>query len=345
MKLLPTVLFMLCLSQSLSNAAQIKESDSPLCELSLEGKIEKGDTNRIKALLDSTPALKLKKGNDSYHLCMNSDGGEYEEALRFIKYNTREYGRISTVIDRGARCYSACAFEFMFGNYSEGNAPGFPSRKLHGLGKLGFHSPAIEPSNPSYNREIVAREYRNGIRAIADLLEYDVEDRFPKSLLIEALKIGVSSEFFYVDTVGKASSAEIELIGIKSPKQLSAQMLELACFTKTYRREFQTMTRWGDGEQPVSTSKASSRPISFVNRGHRAVFKGFGQEQAWNCVVDAYDAGSKGLFIHITFAEQLDNGKVPKPGQLEEMVKQGWPKTDPIWYAYGPSKRLTDIAQ
>jgi hypothetical protein len=329
-------------------AAQIGKSNSPLCEFALEGKIEKGDVDRIKQFRQLTPALKFKKGNDSHHICLHSEGGDYEEALRVIKYNTREYGRLSTVIDKGADCFSACAFIFMFGNYSEGNAPGYIARKLHPLGRLGFHSPSIEPGGNNYEREVVAREYRNGIRAIANLLEYDLEDRFPKNLLIEALKIGDAGKFFYVDTVAKVSSSEVELVGFRPPAQLNAQMLELACFSKTYRREFQTMSRWdliGDQDVRVEVSKAPPRTISFVNRRHRAIFRNFGQEQSGYCVVDAYDSGSKGLFIHVAFTEHINDPRVPKPDHLEAMVKQGGRAGDPIWYAFGPTKRLADIAQ
>jgi hypothetical protein len=321
-------------------SAQIGPSRNSLCDFAFNGEIVSGDLDRLK---QASP-------QPNQRLCLNSPGGDYDEALRIIK-SFRDTFSLGTVVDKGAECDSACAFIFMFGTLNEGDGMVSRSRKLHTLGKLGFHSPRINPAGEIYSDVELAKQYRNGIMAITNILEADWNNMFPKSLLIEALRIDSPSKFFYVDTVGKVAAADIELMGFHPPSQLTQQMLERACLAKTSQEDSQSWSRWegfpkGSSGGREAITSPSTQPISFLNHRYRAVFNGFGAENDGICVVDVYDAGSKGLHISVNFGHDLRDPNIPKIDQLEKDVNTGNPNgPDPLWLAYGPQAKLSDLAK
>ena len=78
-------------------------------------------------------------------LTMNGPGGSYHEGLRladFLRANN-----IATVIEKGAECYSACAFSFLGGTgYSSNERIGYyVDRVVEPGAVLGFHSPYRDP--------------------------------------------------------------------------------------------------------------------------------------------------------------------------------------------------------
>jgi hypothetical protein len=268
----------------------------------------------------------------------------------------------------------------MFGNHTEGDAGDAPTRELHPLGTLGFHSPSITPAGDRYPPEVLAREYRNGIRAIGQLLERDNRgpgfDWFPKRLLIEALKIAGSDSFYFVDILGKVIEAEIDLFNYRTPTGLTGQMLESACLAKTWTRAEARMVRPvvitdevaqrlranPHDDTPLielqnKITSTSTRPISFSNGQHRSVFRNFGPEGGFICVVDVYKTDDL-HFIMITFGDSLNDSTIPKSDALAKQVKNSKivatqlkrkllpdDAGEPLWYIYGPLTKLRDITK
>ncbi len=130
------------------------------CNINWVGSIERGDAIEIarlyqelyvaplsvaSGLTSTTPLLPVREQNN-VTLCLDSSGGSFQEGLAIGR--TISERSITTVIQKGSKCYSACAIAFMFGTdnwviglNSMGNPK--PSRFLHFLGSLGFHAPSL----------------------------------------------------------------------------------------------------------------------------------------------------------------------------------------------------------
>src|ERR1700731_1120361 len=77
------------------------------CELRLPGPIEPGDLGRLKAALPADFDPVMKAGPT---ICLNSPGGDFIEGLRIAEYVSNG---ISTEIEKGAECKSACGWIFL----------------------------------------------------------------------------------------------------------------------------------------------------------------------------------------------------------------------------------------
>jgi hypothetical protein len=142
--------------------------DGPiLCNLLLEGTIQRGDLDRLKALIG---AQREKAFASSPRLCLNSPGGAYREGLAIASYLMKQ--SIGTAIPRGAECYSACAIVFMGGTFPW---KGELNRYLHAQAVLGFHAPYVPDSN-NKNRVMVDEgeirtAFSEGIKAMLAFMQ------------------------------------------------------------------------------------------------------------------------------------------------------------------------------
>ncbi len=198
------------------------------CNIRFDGTIQTGDAQKLRKLL---PDDRAYSGVPPV-LCLNSPGGSYEEGLKIAKFLLA--ANVSTGIERGAHCFSACAIIFMAGNTQ---IEGFllRRRRLHVLGTLGFHAPYVRPGQATYTSEQLQTMYQEGLRAIGRLIALEPGHRndefFPKQLIVEMLKHG-PDDAFLVDTVGKAIEFSIEVAGVREPRnfdEISVQMLCNVC--------------------------------------------------------------------------------------------------------------------
>jgi hypothetical protein len=127
-------LLVLASSHLYATSATIQPSDDVLCALKLEGPIVEGDSERLSAVVASSRLDPLDERTTS--ICLKSNGGSYSEGLKIAQL-LFDRG-LSTVIEFGSSCYSACATIFMAGVSSERE---IPMRKLSIGGTLGFHAP------------------------------------------------------------------------------------------------------------------------------------------------------------------------------------------------------------
>jgi hypothetical protein len=111
----------------------------------------------------------------SYVLSLNSDGNSYKGALKLAQW-VRDY-HVSTLIEKGAKCFSACAFVFMAGNRSQEDQY-IPSRIMEVGAQLGFHAPFNDAGRGTE---------REGIDAVLDL-ENVLGQAMPSALRLHALK-------------------------------------------------------------------------------------------------------------------------------------------------------------
>ncbi|MGY4459085.1 hypothetical protein [Bradyrhizobium sp. LB13.1] len=148
-----------------ADAATVQTSKNPNCAFSLEGPIVSGDSAALLALISTSRLDSLDERTTS--ICLRSNGGSYAEGL---KISELLFSRgMSTVIEDGSECYSACAIIFMAGVTSDQE---IPYRKLSVGGSLGFHAPYLNLPEASYSKAEVdstAQRMRAAILALMQL--------------------------------------------------------------------------------------------------------------------------------------------------------------------------------
>jgi hypothetical protein len=351
LRCLACLVLMLSIAFPHARAAEIIAT-SGACDLLIRGEIEQGDTDRLGQAYEKTLNDKSRdfvrrvmgEAERDFSLCLNSPGGSYDEAIRLSQWLIEKKG-VNTVVDRNAECYSACALVFMFGGHNDGDRLERPSRRMHVTAKIGFHSPYINPAVDAQQVQLSARAYRAGIQAIGRLLEVDSDDRFPKSLLIEALK-RAPEEFLFVDTVARAAAWEIDVFGLKPPLPLMRPMLEKACLNSARSNKNKWSGRWWEASgSPTGQNEkitAPNQPVRWQNKRYREVFDKFGGEGTYICVVDAYDT-PRGLRIDVNFGASLKDDNIPKPASLKDIEKSDLAGNTPLFYLYDYTTRLNSL--
>lgn len=191
------------------------------CSHRLVGEIAKGDAERIKTAIKSVPFL------GDITLCLNSEGGDFSEAVKIAEILISS--RMRTALEPNAVCLSGCAFIFMAGSRGRSDIRK-PDRYMHVTATLGFHAPYIDPRllpDVGFTPEDVAEAHKSARLATQVLIDLFVRTEYSRyefdrdlwikpSLLRSALTKD-SSEFFYIDTIGKAGNYGINIVGFKEP--------------------------------------------------------------------------------------------------------------------------------
>ncbi len=197
-----------------AHGATVGPGGAGVCELKLEGPIEAGDSEKLTAALNT---LGASGGFDSRNvsLCLNSLGGNYDEALKLMT-TLLSFTNVATVVDAGAECYSACAFLFLAGNAQRSEDGELaPNRTLDVRGTLGFHAPYLQTGTGTDVASATIENFRRGVSAIAKMLEIDRRELIPRGLLAKALQVR-SNELLYVDTIEKVGVWSIKLKGYQA---------------------------------------------------------------------------------------------------------------------------------
>lgn len=233
------VLSAVVLRSHIAGAATIQHvsaQEDAECNFRLTGEIKDGDPNKIKAIEKSLWGQRLRLG---------SPGGSYSEGLRIAKHFISGM-LVTTVVENGAECYSACALIFMAG-HGHITREEFPSRFLHVGGKLGFHSPFPDWStlfNARYSKADVKAFYDTAMRASQQMIEIfsivghngdtPQKSKWMKPSLISMILATPSDQLLYVDTVGKSGNWEIALVGYKEIDRLDQNLARRACVNQWY---------------------------------------------------------------------------------------------------------------
>ena len=354
---LPAALLSLLWAVLPAHAAQIGPGAAGVCQVKLEGPIQEGDSDKLSAALDAVP-LPPESSRTNVSVCLNSLGGNYDEALKLITLLLKRTN-VATVIDRGAQCFSACAFLFMAGNAqrSEDGELG-PDRTLDVRGTLGFHAPYLKTGAGTDVAEATIENFRRGVFAIAKLLEIDRRELFPRGLLGKALQVG-PGYLLYVDTVEKAGVWSIKLKGYKAPAALTSRMLDQACRSKDLWTNFShtVLGRAADDPEELHGLRQSdfpeirgtNEPIKLAQGKRRETLDMFGFEATNLCVADVFSDGKKHLFLSLSMVPTDQQG--PDPDQLGQqiMASSNDPLTldvlaTPLWYVFSPETTLKSIA-
>ena len=177
----------------------------PALWLKLTGIIVKGDADRLEKVIKENAPQGRQTGR--IRLLLDSPGGSYAEALKIA-----DRFRLTTVVDAGATCLSACAVLFMAGRIEDGEA----DRHMHASARLGFHAPYILPPEGTFSRETLTRAYKLGLEASVALLErqkaFTLTDLWIDSMLRKGPK-----EFAEVTYVHHAIEYAIAVFGVRKP--------------------------------------------------------------------------------------------------------------------------------
>ncbi|MGI9478641.1 MAG: hypothetical protein ACR2PI_18205 [Hyphomicrobiaceae bacterium] len=196
------------------------------CDYRLVGAVRPGLLDTIKAKLVEAP-LQL--------VCLNSPGGSFVEAVKIAAYFKQS--AVSTKIEAGARCESACALIFMAGSYYMHSVGHFHWRVLHPAGKLGFHAPKLLVKDGGYVAGAVEKAYDLALQTIADTVSGIVmhKEGFAgsgpsiRSSLLAAMLRTPHSRMQYVDTVDQAGRWEIAVGPIATNRKVLPRDFERVC--------------------------------------------------------------------------------------------------------------------
>jgi hypothetical protein len=184
------------------------------CTYSLTGDIVEGDGARLAEILRRP--LDDNDFGPFGILCLDSTGGCYAEAIKMI--DALKESPAGTYIRAGAKCLSACSLVFMAGRVDEHETGPLRFRFLHANGQLGFHSPALEFPEGTYDKEIVETAYREALKSVSQaidrlLLSNDADGTaWMKPSIISLMLATPAAEMAYIDTVDEIGRWDISVV-------------------------------------------------------------------------------------------------------------------------------------
>jgi ATP-dependent protease ClpP protease subunit len=200
------------------------------CDLYLSGEIMVGDAEKLKTLLGDRYGQK----GDPITACLNSPGGVFEEGLELAKLFIAR--RVATKILANQECKSACAVAFMTGmTYSTGGSE--LGRTMHATARLGFHAPEPKLVAGTFDIDDLQNAYAKAVEgvgiellALARRRDRAWDNQLIKSALInEMMIVHGAANFYFIDTVRKATEFQIDIDGTNKYRGFSIDDSRNAC--------------------------------------------------------------------------------------------------------------------
>ena len=204
-------------------AAEIKPIESAKCKYQLSGVIEKGDAEKIAAILDKT-GDGVHAGNS---ICLNSPGGNYLAGKEL--YDRFMADGFATYVRKGDQCHSACAIAFLGG--SQWGDFRHPSRTMEPGAVIGFHAPYVMlERGKKYDADYVSALTRAAFGIVSSLIKDQESLKMSRNFLTDYILFD-SEETRTIQTVEDAAHAGIA-VDIKVKKiSLSTENITHACET------------------------------------------------------------------------------------------------------------------
>ncbi|TNE62523.1 MAG: hypothetical protein EP341_00200 [Sphingomonadales bacterium] len=185
------------------------------CDYLFTGTVDVGDAKRIEAA--------IRPSADGVTLCLDSPGGSYLEGIRMF-YAIWHKDSIETRVLKGSSCFSACALAFQGGSRVVGS--GAIRAKFASIepgGRLGFHAPTLSlPNDNQYSPETVKAAYDEAIWGASQLFTMSrMEEHAVRGMsdFLYAHTLATPPEsIFEIDTIGKASLAEVGVRNVPMPE-------------------------------------------------------------------------------------------------------------------------------
>lgn len=239
---------------------------APLRAIEITGEITSEDVARIEGILEEGLALRGQYGEilNFFEAHLDSPGGSFKAGIDIARLFNRY--QVSTKINAGSECLSACAVIFMSGYGAGYEGPNYRARSVEWPARLGFHRPflgkvnsvmtpgVLAETDPEDLAEIFAEEFFAAFDAgnalIQEMLEVD-PGAWSTELLVDMLTAttqGTGSAFVYLETVEDALSWNIPINGVvAAPKRTREERFELAlaaCFHMGRRADVGKSNLW-----------------------------------------------------------------------------------------------------
>ncbi len=303
------------------------------CAATLTGTIGAGDLDQIRR------ASSQRQFSGDRPLCLNSEGGSFDEAIRIADY-LYEQG-ISTAIDDGAKCLGSCAFAFLGGSNRDGGAPRLPDKTLHLNAELGFATPNLTAAGAD-PQAIIAE----AMKAAGEILSR--ADRFDMTADFAARVLSVpASDVLYVRRIDEARALGLTLQGYQPPSSLTDEMVTRACILED--AEFDPAnTR---PEKSVYDNRVLRESGAMTHRKAtyliEAIIDGVPSWRA--CLVELDNAGRSVTdptpFIRLRTSKEWTEGGNPSLRQVQtDLVPEPWKEIAyrDIWKLFPAAQTLSD---
>gem|GEM_PF-6387792 len=218
-----TAATIILMSAPFATAADIKPVESNKCRYLLSGLIEKGDAEKIEAIV-----AKNGDGVDAGNsICLNSPGGNYLAGKQL--YDAFMADGFATYVRKGDECHSACAIAFLGG--SQWGDFRHPSRMMEPGAVVGFHAPYVKlESGKKYDADYVSALTRAAFGIVSSLITDQESLKISRNFLTDYILFD-SEETRTIQTVEDAAHAGIA-VDIKPKKiTLSTENITHACET------------------------------------------------------------------------------------------------------------------
>lgn len=237
------------------------------CAVTLTGRIEAGDTEKLQQVLLRRKVEERGQDWDAYlkdqdnyedgelwewsgidgggtmsareyaYLCLNSPGGSLPEALKMAQFLFSGSLGYTTKVQAGESCESACAVVFMSGNTFEENESLWTqlSRYLEPGAKLGFHAPSLALGDGgTYSGAQVSQSFNIALAAATKMYDFSTrEDTYGSRLVppyVFARFLDTPPEdMYYLDTVGDALLSGLPVIGYQVHVPLDETLVRTIC--------------------------------------------------------------------------------------------------------------------
>lgn len=218
-----------------ASAATIRMENGEACTFSLNGPIERGDAQALRDFLETTGYTPYNgpgphTGRYEPRLCLNSPGGSLAEAAEIAEIVFSGY---ATRIRPNEQCLSACAWIFMLGRTHEGDDFFVSNRAMSAHARLGFHSPSLPVLDTEYSSQDILNAINAMNEAFSVILDLAKGETPQQAIigydLVQRAMATPSTEFFYIDTVGKVLRWGIEVLDI-GPFDRSRRLTQAAEF-------------------------------------------------------------------------------------------------------------------
>ena len=229
-----TVFLIVTITSSAQGFAGVLEGvEKGACSYRFSGEIKNGD----ERLFDQIVFDRLRSAEGGSGLCLSSEGGSFDAALKIAQLLI-ENGGFPTHVLENDKCLSACAFIFMAGRDCGGECDlGLSvAREIAPGATVGFHAPYLnltEEAGDTFDRKTVQAAYGVALSQISRLMAFTDERLqgvpvIPPRFLERILAVG-PKQILTIDTISDAIESGIDIRLTNYPLKLNDDQILHVC--------------------------------------------------------------------------------------------------------------------
>jgi hypothetical protein len=216
----------------IKEVAPIKVGEEQVQKITLTGQIQAGDADKLENLISE---------NDYTIVSLDSDGGDYQEALAIAKVFSDSIAM--TIVEDGASCLSACAIAFLGGSGDTDDSGDYAAaRSIAPTARLGFTAPALDVSDTALTRQTIESAYAHVLKIISDFVLASTNLHVESAAVAEIISPR-GSETYFVKTAYDLAHIGVEIQKVAPPSALTPSMARNLCQMGWSRTEGKAETR------------------------------------------------------------------------------------------------------